>query len=228
MKKEKILLVDDDPDTLEIIKYNLQKENYRVLTADNGEEAIRIAKKEKPDLVILDVMMPEMDGMEACYEMRKIPSLEEVLIVFLTARKEDFSQIAGFDAGADDYLIKPIKPRLLLSKIKALLRRNKKKNEKEHIVKIGRTTIDREKYIVDFKGKTINLPRKEFELLSLLMSSEGKVFNRDTIMDTIWGGEIIVSDRTIDVHIRKLREKLGNDIIKTIKGVGYKFNNKLA
>ena len=228
MKKEKILLVDDDPDILEIIKYNLQKENYHVLTADNGEEAIHIAKKETPDLVILDVMMPEMDGMEACYEMRKIPALQETLIIFLSARKEDFSQIAGFDAGADDYLIKPIKPRLLQSKIKALLRRKKNKTKKSHTVKIGRTTIDREKYIVDFKGKTINLPRKEFELLSLLMSSEGKVFNRDTIMDTIWGGEIIVSDRTIDVHIRKLREKLGNDIIKTIKGVGYKFNNKLA
>jgi two-component system alkaline phosphatase synthesis response regulator PhoP len=223
MKKEKILLVDDEPDILEIVGYNLKKEGFEVFTADNGKEAITIAKKEKPDLIILDVMMPEMDGMETCYQIRNTPSLKDTLIAFLTARGEDYSQIAGFDAGADDYITKPVKPRVLVSKVKAILRRKGGTEQVEQDIEAGGISIDRERYVIRKDGKELNLPKKEFELLSLLMGKPGRVYTRDVIMNSIWGGEVVVGDRTIDVHIRKLREKLGEDLIKTVKGVGYKF-----
>ncbi|MEX2380279.1 MAG: response regulator transcription factor [Vicingaceae bacterium] len=223
MKKEKILLVDDEPDILEIVSYNLKKEDYSVFTADNGKDAIKIAKKEKPDLVILDVMMPEMDGMETCHQLRGIPILKDTLIAFLTARGEDYSQIAGFDAGADDYITKPVKPRVLVSKVKAILRRKGSTSASEEAIEVGGISIDRERYLMKKEGMEISLPKKEFELLSLLMGKPGRVFTREVIMNSIWGGEVIVGDRTIDVHIRKLREKLGDELIKTVKGVGYKF-----
>jgi len=224
MKNEKILIVDDEADILEIVGYNLKKEGFEVFTAANGKRAIEIAIEEKPSLIILDVMMPEMDGMETCYQMRNIPALKDTLITFLSARGEDYSQIAGFDAGADDYITKPVKPRVLISKVKAILRRKSGGSETvlEDIV-AGGISIDRERYLIKQDGKEINLPKKEFELLSLLMSKPGKVFTRESIMNKIWGGEVVVGDRTIDVHIRKLREKLGEELIKTIKGVGYKF-----
>ena len=223
MKKEKILLVDDEADILEIVGYNLKKEGYEISTADNGKDAIKIAKKENPDLIILDVMMPEMDGMETCYQMRNIPSLKDTLITFLTARGEDYSQIAGFDAGADDYITKPVKPRVLVSKVKAILRRKGGGIAVESDIEVGGISIDRERYLIKKEGKDISLPKKEFELLSLLMSKPGRVYTREVIMNSIWGGEVVVGDRTIDVHIRKLREKLGDSYIKTVKGVGYKF-----
>ena len=224
MKNEKILIVDDEADILEIVGYNLKKEGFEVFTAANGKRAIEIAIEEKPSLIILYVMMPEMDGMETCYQMRNIPALKDTLITFLSARGEDYSQIAGFDAGADDYITKPVKPRVLISKVKAILRRKSGGSETvlEDIV-AGGISIDRERYLIKQDGKEINLPKKEFELLSLLMSKPGKVFTRESIMNKIWGGEVVVGDRTIDVHIRKLREKLGEELIKTIKGVGYKF-----
>ncbi len=225
MSLEKILLVDDDQDILEFIGYNLKKEGFEVQTASNGKDAIEVAKKMRADLIILDVMMPEMDGMETCHQIRQISSIKDTLIVFLTARGEDYSQIAGFDAGADDYITKPIKPRVLISKITALLRRkgyNNTENETSGVIVNG-ITIDREKYNMSKEGIEYSLPKKEFELLSLLMSKPGKVFTREVILDTVWGGEVVVGDRTIDVHIRKLREKLGDQYISTIKGVGYKF-----
>lgn len=222
-KEIRILLVDDEPDILEIIGYNLSAEGYQIFTAENGEKAVKIAKKKKPHLIVLDVMMPEMDGIEACEQIRKIPELEKTVITFLTARGEDYSQVAGFDAGADDYITKPIKPKVLVSKVKALLRRLNSNEPEENIVKLGELTINRDEYKV-LKGKTeVILPRKEFELLSLLASKPGKVFTREDIMDHVWGNEVVVGDRTIDVHIRKLREKLGDKKFKTIKGVGYKF-----
>ncbi|MFD0834421.1 response regulator transcription factor [Mariniflexile aquimaris] len=224
MKKKdiKILLVDDEPDILEIVGYNLTSEGYQVITAENGKEAVKQAKKELPHLIILDVMMPEMDGIEACEQIRKNPDLQNTLIVFLTARGEDYSQMAGFDAGADDYITKPIKPKVLVSKVKALLRRFKE-DEVADTLKIGSLVINRDEYKITSNGKEIVLPRKEFELLSLLASKPGKVFKRDEILDSVWGNEVIVGGRTIDVHIRKLREKIGDDSFKTIKGVGYKF-----
>lgn len=218
----KILLVDDEPDILEIISYNLSAEGYQIITAENGLEAVKKAKKELPQLVILDVMMPEMDGIEACEHIRKDPNLKNVVITFLTARGEDYSQLAGFDAGADDYITKPIKPKVLISKVKALLRRFKQEDVKG-AVKIGDLVINRDEYKIVLMGEEILLPRKEFELLSLLASKPGKVFKRDEILDKVWGNEVIVGGRTIDVHIRKLREKIGDDYFKTIKGVGYKF-----
>lgn len=218
----KILLVDDEPDILEIVGYNLSSEGYQVITAENGVEAVKKAKKELPQLVILDVMMPEMDGIEACELIRKDPNLKDVVITFLTARGEDYSQVAGFDAGADDYITKPIKPKVLVSKVKALLRRFKEEDVK-NTVKIGNLVINRDEYKIVLKGKEIILPRKEFELLSLLASKPGKVFKRDEILDKVWGNEVVVGGRTIDVHIRKLREKIGDHSFKTIKGVGYKF-----
>ena len=221
----KILLVDDEPDILEIVGYNLSSEGYKVVTAENGAEGVKKAKKEKPHLIILDVMMPEMDGIEACEQIRLIPELKDVIITFLTARGEDYSQVAGFEAGADDYITKPIKPKVLVSKVKALLRRYKEEEKQENIVKIGHLTIDRDEYKILLKGKEIILPRKEFELLSLLTSKPGKVFKRDEILDKVWGNEVVVGGRTIDVHIRKLREKIGDDSFKTVKGVGYKFVN---
>lgn len=225
MKKEKILLVDDEPDILEIVGYNLDKEGYDVYTTNNGLEAIEIAKKEIPDLIILDVMMPDMDGMETCYQMRSIPKLKDTLITFLSARGEDYSQIAGFEAGADDYITKPVKPRVLLSKVKAMLRRAQAaKRPVEERINAGGICIDREKYIITKDDQVINLPKKEFELLALLMAKPGRVYTREEIMTTIWENEVVVGDRTIDVHIRKLREKIGDHFIKTIKGVGYKFD----
>ncbi len=218
----KILLVDDDLDILEIIGYNLRKANYTLFTAENGLKAIDVAKKEVPHLIILDVMMPTMDGIEACEKLRAIPKLNNTIITFLTARSEDYSQVAGFDVGADDYIAKPIRPKVLLSKVKSLLRRIPSKTT-ESIVQLGDLTIDTEAFKVIKDNKELNLPRKEFKLLTLLTSKPNKVFTRDEILDTVWGHEVIVGDRTIDVHIRKLREKIGNTSIKTIKGVGYKF-----
>lgn len=225
MKKSdiKILLVDDEPDILEIVGYNLSSHGYRVITAENGREGVKKAREEKPHLIILDVMMPEMDGIEACEQIRKSQGLEDVIISFLTARGEDYSQVAGFNAGADDYITKPIKPKVLVSKVKALLRRLKGSNSTENITSFGQLVIDRDGYKIILKGKEIVLPRKEFELLSLLSSKPGKVFKREDILDTVWGNEVIVGGRTIDVHIRKLREKIGDERIKTVKGVGYKF-----
>lgn len=227
MKKEdiKILLVDDEPDILEILKYNLSSQGYQVYTAKNGAEGVEKAKKKNPHLIILDVMMPEMDGIEACEIIRNTKGLENTIITFLTARGEDYSQVAGFDAGADDYITKPIKPKVLLSKIKALLRRLKddKSTEVEEVMKVGHIVINREEYKVLNKGKEIILPRKEFELLALLASKPNKVFKREVILDKVWGQEVVVGGRTIDVHIRKLREKIGDEHFKTVKGVGYKF-----
>jgi two-component system, OmpR family, alkaline phosphatase synthesis response regulator PhoP len=223
-KKEiKILLVDDEQDILEIVGYNLSQEGYKIVTASNGKEAIAVAKKELPQLIIMDVMMPEMDGMEACENIRKIPELSNVIITFLTARSEDYSQVAGFDAGADDYIAKPIKPKLLVSKVKALLRRLKNETLASETLNVGGIEINREEYKIVKDSIEIVLPRKEFELFYLLASKPGKVFKREEILDKVWGNEVIVGGRTIDVHIRKLREKIGEDLFKTIKGVGYKF-----
>lgn len=224
MKKKdiKILLVDDEPDILEILEYNLAQEGYQISTANNGKEAVTKAKKELPHLIILDVMMPEMDGIEACEQIRKIPELQQTIITFLTARSEDYSQVAGFDAGADDYIAKPIKPKVLVSKIKALLRRFKEDEMQGDVLKVGDIEINRESYKIIKDGEEIILPRKEFELFYLLASKPGKVFKREEILDKVWGNEVIVGGRTIDVHIRKLREKIGDDWFKTIKGVGYK------
>jgi two-component system alkaline phosphatase synthesis response regulator PhoP len=216
--------VDDEEDILEMIRYNLEKEGFEIETANNGKEAIEKAKKFNPNLVLLDVMMPEMDGIETCLAIKDIDGLKNTMIAFLTARGEDYSQIAGFDSGADDYITKPIKPRVLVSRIKALLRRTETAQTKEDIVEIGDIKIDREKYLIVKAGEEINLPKKEFELLSLLASKPGKVFTRETILERVWGGDVIVGDRTIDVHIRKLREKLGDDYIKKVKGIGYRFD----
>ena len=221
----KILLVDDEPDILEILSYNLIAKGYTVLTAANGLEAVKQAKKNQPHLILMDVMMPEMDGIEACEQIRTFPELKDTIITFLTARGEDYSQVAGFEAGADDYITKPIKPKVLVSKIKSLLRRLNEATPKENseLITVGYLTIDREAYKIIHKGNELVLPRKEFELLSLLASKPGKVFKRDEILDKVWGNEVVVGGRTIDVHIRKLREKIGDDSFKTIKGVGYKF-----
>lgn len=218
----KILLVDDEPDIIEFLSYNLKKEGYHVFTALTGEEGIDVARKETPHLILLDVMMPGIDGIEVCKELRGIPGMDAVIIAFLTARSEDYSHIAGFEAGADDYISKPIKPRVLLSRIKALLRRSNAGTENTS-VDVGKLRIDRESYLVHKEGEEINLPRKEFELLSLLASKPGKVFAREEILNKVWGDDVVVGDRTIDVHIRKLREKLGEEYIRTVKGVGYKF-----
>ena len=226
MKKKDtvILLVDDEPDILEIVGYNLSQEGYRVHTAENGAEGIEKAKMHRPHLIILDVMMPVMDGMEACETLRKVPELSETVITFLTARGEDYAQVAGFEAGADDYITKPIKPKVLLSKVKSLLRRFKESNgESEEVITMGSLQINREKYLIVNDGIDIVLPRKEFELLALLASKPGKVFKRQDILDFVWGNDVVVGDRTIDVHIRKLREKIGDHRFKTVKGVGYKF-----
>jgi two-component system alkaline phosphatase synthesis response regulator PhoP len=225
-KDIKILLVDDEPDILEIVSYNLAAEGYQVFTAKNGLEGVAKAKKKLPHLIIMDVMMPEMDGIEACEAIRANPSLENTIITFLTARGEDYSQVAGFDAGADDYITKPIKPKLLVSKVKALLRRFNEGSapiETEDITTVGDLVINREEYKIVNKGVEIVLPRKEFELLALLASRPNKVFKREVILDSVWGNEVVVGGRTIDVHIRKLREKIGDDSFKTVKGVGYKF-----
>ena len=226
----KILLVDDEPDILEFIGYNLKKEGFNIQTAQNGKEAVKKALDFKPQLILLDVMMPEMDGIETCEEIKSIPEIKDTIIAFLTARGEDYSQIAGFEAGGDDYITKPVKPKVLISRIKALLKRyNTTENVSTHtssevpIIEHGDLTIDRERYVVIHKDEKLDLPKKEFELLLLLASKPDRVFTRDEIYTSVWGDNIIVGDRTIDVHIRKLREKIGQDFIKTIKGVGYKF-----
>ena len=223
MKKQKILLVDDEPDILEFLSYNLEKAGYRVETALNGIEGVKKAKIMKPNLILLDIMMPEMDGIEACSQIRKIDSLTNTLIVFLSARTEEFTQLAGYEVGANDYITKPIKPKVLVSKIKALLKLKRKENV-DKIIELNDIKINRETYKVTFNGEDLILPRKEFELFYLLASKPGKVFKRDEILDKVWGNEVIVGGRTIDVHIRKLREKIGDDFIKTIKGVGYKID----
>ena len=218
-----ILIVDDEVDILEFLEYNLKKEEFDVHTASSGRKAIEIAQKVNPDLIILDVMMPDLDGIETCKELRDIPSLKNTLIAFLTARNEDYSQIAGFDAGADDYINKPIKPRVLVSRIKAILRRNNPLIQNQVFETESGLKIDKNKYIIELNGNEITLPKKEFELLALLASKPGHVFTRDNILSSVWGAQVVVGDRTIDVHIRKLREKIGDKAIKTVKGVGYKF-----
>ncbi len=230
MSDEKIiLLVDDEVDILEFVSYNLEKEGYKVYTAQNGREALKITEKKIPDLILLDVMMPEMDGIVTCEELRKNPNLNNTVIAFLTARGEDYSQIAGFEAGADDYITKPIRPKVLISRIKALMKRSAAVDEptapvvSSNTISIGNIVIDRERYMIINNGEEMVLPRKEFELLSLLASKPGKVFTREEIYTAVWGEQVIVGDRTIDVHIRKLREKIGEDHIKTLKGIGYKF-----
>lgn len=228
-KQFKVLLVDDELDILEFLSYNLEKEGYKVYTAKNGVEAIKIAEKKVPHLIILDVMMPEMDGIEACEELRKIPELSSTVIAFLTARGEDYSQIAGFEAGADDYITKPVRPKVLISRVKALLKRTGETKQAAaevvdtNIISIGNLLIDKERYLIRIGDNEMILPRKEFELLSLLVSKPGKVFTREEIYFSVWGENVVVGDRTIDVHIRKLREKIGNNHIKTLKGIGYKF-----
>jgi two-component system alkaline phosphatase synthesis response regulator PhoP len=224
----KLLIVDDEKDILEFLSYNLKLEGFKIKTASNGREAVQIASEIKPHLVLMDVMMPELDGIAACEEIRANKDLEHTLVAFLTARGEDFSQIAGFEAGGDDYITKPIKPKVLVSRIKALLKRRSIKIEDSetgsvHKIIAGDLVIDKERYLVIKKGKDISLPRKEFELLSLLISKPEKVFTREEIFDRVWGENIIVGDRTIDVHIRKLREKIGEKYIKTVKGIGYKY-----
>lgn len=219
----KILLVDDEPDILEFLAYNLNKEGFSVLQAENGKDAIALAKKEIPHLIVLDVMMPDMDGIETCRELREQAVLKDVLIAFLTARGEDYTQIAGFEVGADDYITKPIKPRVFVSRIKALLRRLNTQIPEELNLQFGDIRIDKEKHLVYKNSEEIVLPKKEFNLFVLLSSKPGKVFTREFILEKVWGDEVIVGDRTIDVHIRKLREKLGDTYFKTVKGVGYKF-----
>lgn len=223
-KGHTILIVDDEPDILDFLSYTIKKEGYRVFTAKNGEESIKLAQQISPSLILMDVMMPQMDGIEACQIIRKELQMNQPIIAFLTARSEDYAQIAGFEAGADDYISKPIRPRLLISKIESLLRRVSvdRKSENETLT----LEIDRDRYIVVINKNELNLPKKEFELLELLASRPGKVFNRDQILTIVWGNETIVGERTIDVHIRKLREKIGDNYIRTIKGVGYTFNDK--
>lgn len=223
-KDIRILLVDDEEDILEIVGYNLEQEGFEVLTAKNGKQAIKIAKKAQPQLIIMDVMMPEIDGIEACERIRAIPELSQTIITFLTARGEDYSQLAGFEAGADDYITKPIKPKLLISKIKALLRRLPSyERNNEDILYFNNLIINRVEYTITINDNEILLPKKEFELLSLLASLPNKVFKREEILEKVWGNDVVVGGRTIDVHIRKLREKIGDDYFKTVKGVGYKF-----
>lgn len=222
--KQKILIVDDEPDILELIEYNLKKEGYQVFLASNGQDGIAVAKKVHPDLIILDIMMPKMDGIEACRLMRAIPEFKNTFMVFLTARSEEYSEIAGFNVGADDYIAKPIKPRALVSRINAILRRNASGDEvSDNKVEIGDLVIDREAYLVFKDGEKVILAKKEFELLYLLASKPGKVYTREAILKNIWEDSVVVTNRTIDVHIRKLREKLGENYVATVKGVGYKF-----
>lgn len=223
MNNTTILVVDDELDILEFVGYNLRKEGYTVLTANNGLTAIKIAQENTPDLVILDVMMPDMDGVETCERMRAIPKLTNTIITFLTARSEDYSQIAGLEAGADDYITKPIRPKVLLSRVKALLRRRVVSDDFSNKLELGDIIIDKEKHTVLYKNLKVELAKKEFKLLELLVSKPGKVFTRQEILENVWGLEVVVGDRTIDVHIRKLREKINDQYIKTVKGVGYKF-----
>ncbi|MDA9106848.1 response regulator transcription factor [Flavobacteriaceae bacterium] len=222
-KIPKILVVDDDPDIVEILRYNLSLAGYDVKSAINGKEAIKKAKLFIPEIILLDIMMPEMDGIQACSQLKEISSLSNTIIIFLSARNEDFTQIAAFDAGGDDYVSKPVKPKILLKKINSILKRLRLSNTENHVIDLGEIIINRNTYSVTHNEKVLTLPRKEFELFYLLASKPGNVFTRDEIMGKVWGSEIIVGDRTIDVHIRKLREKIGDSYFKTIKGVGYKF-----
>lgn len=225
----RLLIVDDEPDVREFLSYNLLRDGFTVFTASNGREAVEIAIREIPHLILMDVMMPGMDGIEACSEIRTIPALRDSLICFLTARGEDYSQIAGFEAGGDDYIIKPVKPKVLAHRIKALLKRYSQTSESGTEVSAspgGSVLLDRQRFLVTCGGKELTIPKKEFELLSLLISKPGKVFTRDEIYSEIWGDSVIVGERTIDVHIRKLREHLGENYIHTLKGVGYKFQEK--
>lgn len=223
-KKQKILIVDDEQDIVEFLKYNIEKADYEVSTAMDGEKCIQLVGSLSPDLILLDVMMPKMDGMEVCTRIREMESIEQPIIAFLTSRAEDYSQIAGFNAGADDYIAKPVKPRVLISRIEALLRRKHASNNTK-IETSQNIYLDRERFILVSNEKEVQLPKKEFELLELLLSKPGKVFTRDEILAKVWGNETIVGERTIDVHIRKLREKIGDEYIRTIKGVGYTFND---
>ena len=221
---QKVLVVDDEEPILELLKYNLEKQGYEVKTATDGQIALDIAKKFHPDLVLLDIMMPKMDGVEACRHLRAMPELANSFIVFLTARAEEYSEVAAFDVGADDYILKPIKPRALMSRISALFRRESKKSTSSPQIKIGELVIDRTSYTIQIKGREINLPKKEFELLYFLAQNPNKVFSRDDLLQNIWGTDVYVLARTVDVHIRKVRVKIGDDYITTVKGVGYKFN----
>lgn len=222
MKGKKILLIDDEQDILEILSYNLEKEGYKVFTANNGNEGIVKAKEIIPDLILLDVMMPEKDGIETCQEMRQIKELQKTLIVFLSARSEEFSQLAGFDAGANDYIVKIIKPKVLISKVNALLQLTTQVAEQSKLIELGDLVIDKDNFKVTKNGENFLLPKKEFDLLYLLASNTQKVFKREEILDKVWGNDVIVGERTIDVHIRRLREKLGDNSIQTLKGIGYK------
>jgi len=220
---KKILIADDEPDIIEFLQYNLEKNGYIVVSAENGKEALSVALKEKPDLILLDIMMPEMDGVEVCRELREKPEFADTIIAFLTARNEDYSQIAGFEVGADDYITKPVKPRVLLARISALLKRRQSTILTDSQVSVGDLTIDKEKHLVLIKDEALHLPKKEYEILHLLASKPGKVYTREEIYNIVWGYDIFVGDRTIDVHIRKIREKIGDDYIRTVKGIGYKF-----
>ncbi len=221
----KVLVVDDDPDITELLQYNLEKEGYEVATAENGKEALESAVKFNPDIILMDVMMPVMDGISACRQLREKPEFRETYILFLTARSEEFSEIAAFDAGADDFITKPIKPRALISRLAAHVRRdNQQTGEENKVIQVGNIRIDRTSFSVFKNDERITLPKKEFELLSFLAATPNKVFNREELLNNVWGTDVYVIARTVDVHIRKVREKIGEDHIKTIKGVGYKFN----
>ncbi|MCD4696557.1 MAG: response regulator transcription factor [Bacteroidales bacterium] len=220
----KILIVDDEKDIIEFLQYNFEKEGFKVFSAQNGTDGKIVARKEKPDLILLDIMMPGIDGVELCKELREIPEFEDTLIVFLTARGEDYSQIAGFEVGADDYITKPVRPRVLIARMKALLKRKSKVKLDENTIDLNSIIINKEKREVLLEGTSVHIPKIEFDLLVLLASHPGKIFTRDEIYTKVWGTEVFVSDRTLDVHIRKLREKIGKHLIKTIKGVGYGFN----
>ena len=221
---QKVLLVDDEPDIVELLRYNLEREGYAVQTALNGKDALKAAKSGRPDLIVLDIMMPGMDGVEVCTQLRQLPEFKNTVITFLTARGEDYSQIAGFDAGADDYITKPVRPKVFVSKVKALLKRSGSDRPEGRVLESNGVKVDLERVMVYVGDQELQLPKKEFELLVLLIGKPGKVFKRDEIYSQIWGNELFVGDRTIDVHIRKLREKIGDDRIKTIKGIGYKFD----
>lgn len=222
-KTQKILVVDDESDILELLKYNLSKEGYKVKTASNGIKGVELAKEFLPDLILLDIMMPKQDGVETCRQLRDTPELASAFIVFLTARSEEYSEVAAFDMGADDYITKPIKPRALISRINAMFRRESKGNNESEKIQAGNLVVDRSSYTVSVEGKKIDLPKKEFELLYFLVKNPGKVYGRDEILNKIWGSDVYVMARTVDVHIRKVREKIGEGFIQTVKGVGYKF-----
>lgn len=228
MGEHKILIADDEPDILEFLAYNLEKEGFSVIMAQNGVEALNKARKEKPDLVLLDIMMPDMDGVEVCRELRDLPECQSMIIVFLTARSEDYSQIAGFDAGADDYVTKPIRPRVLTTRLKSLLKRIRATEQHHDCLTLGDVKLDREQHSVAVNEESFTLPKKEFDILYLLMSKPGKVYTREEIYRSVWGYDVYVGDRTIDVHVRKIREKIGSECISTVKGVGYKFAEPAA